>query len=271
MSQRKCVFCHISRYICTPRIQFPLQNLHVVSFSNNYDVICCLSAVFQFSFQRLLWTTSWLFIQMLMFIKVFYANVNYTQTFIFPVIEDMHITCKFIVNIRRETFCQRQNTKQLKTVFYSLISVKLFNTSHAYIITSAKKFAKYNTRFDGEIMQELMTYLDHYFTGSWRNTEYNSPKLTTIEIISETKLTVSGSFFAKLCASKITIVHSPVSKKTVAIKTSILNLNWTGCVILVKVALIRTAIYNVHLAINSFLLYRCTDRQTGQSSWGIWI
>ena len=41
MPLKKFVFRHISRYICTRRIQFILQNLRVVSFSNNDDVICC--------------------------------------------------------------------------------------------------------------------------------------------------------------------------------------------------------------------------------------
>ena len=35
MPQKKFVFRQLSRYICTRRIQFTLQNLHVVSFSNN--------------------------------------------------------------------------------------------------------------------------------------------------------------------------------------------------------------------------------------------
>ena len=30
--QKKFVFCQLSRYLCTRRIQFPLQNIHVVSF-----------------------------------------------------------------------------------------------------------------------------------------------------------------------------------------------------------------------------------------------
>ena len=62
MPLKKFVFSQISRYICTRRIQFTLQNLHVVFFSNNDDVICCFIGrgkdVFtvkflHFSFQRL--------------------------------------------------------------------------------------------------------------------------------------------------------------------------------------------------------------------------
>ena len=41
MTQKKFVFRQLSRYICTRRIQFLLQNIHVVSFSDNDDVICC--------------------------------------------------------------------------------------------------------------------------------------------------------------------------------------------------------------------------------------
>ena len=41
MPLKKFVFRQISRYICTRRIQFTLQNLHIVFFSNNDDVICC--------------------------------------------------------------------------------------------------------------------------------------------------------------------------------------------------------------------------------------
>ena len=43
MMQRKFVFRQLSRYtyICTRRIQFPLQNIHVVSFSDSDDIICC--------------------------------------------------------------------------------------------------------------------------------------------------------------------------------------------------------------------------------------
>ena len=39
MPLKKFVFRHISRYICTRRIQFTLQNLHMVFFSNNDDVV----------------------------------------------------------------------------------------------------------------------------------------------------------------------------------------------------------------------------------------
>ena len=62
MPLKKFVFSQISWYICTRRIQFTLQNLHVVFFSNNDDVICCFIGrgkdVFtvkflHFSFQRL--------------------------------------------------------------------------------------------------------------------------------------------------------------------------------------------------------------------------
>ena len=41
MPLKKFVFRQISRYICTRRIQFTLQNLHIVFISNNDDVICC--------------------------------------------------------------------------------------------------------------------------------------------------------------------------------------------------------------------------------------
>ena len=41
MTQKKFVFRQLSRYICTRRIQFILQNFHVVSFSDNDDVVCC--------------------------------------------------------------------------------------------------------------------------------------------------------------------------------------------------------------------------------------
>ena len=40
MTQKKFVFRQLSRYICTRRIQFLLQNFHVVSFSDNDDVVC---------------------------------------------------------------------------------------------------------------------------------------------------------------------------------------------------------------------------------------
>ena len=43
MIQKK--FCisstELVHVICTRKIQFTLQNIHVVSFSNNNDVICC--------------------------------------------------------------------------------------------------------------------------------------------------------------------------------------------------------------------------------------
>ena len=41
MTQKKFVFRQLSRYICTRWIQFLLQNFHVVSFSDNDDVVCC--------------------------------------------------------------------------------------------------------------------------------------------------------------------------------------------------------------------------------------
>ena len=41
MMRKKFVFCHLSRCVSTRRIQFPLQNIHEVSFSDNDDVICC--------------------------------------------------------------------------------------------------------------------------------------------------------------------------------------------------------------------------------------
>ena len=49
-----------------------------------------------------------------------------------------------------------------------------------------KKLFKYNTQICPENMQELMTYLVHYQTGSWHNTEYDWPKLMTIKLISKT-------------------------------------------------------------------------------------
>ena len=39
--QKKFVFCQLSRYVCTRKIQFLLQNIHIVSFSDDDDVICC--------------------------------------------------------------------------------------------------------------------------------------------------------------------------------------------------------------------------------------
>ena len=41
MMSKKFVFHQLSMYICTRRIKFPLQNINVVSFSDNGDVICC--------------------------------------------------------------------------------------------------------------------------------------------------------------------------------------------------------------------------------------
>ena len=41
MMQKKFVFLQLSRYVCTRRIQFRLQNIHVVSFLDNVDVVCC--------------------------------------------------------------------------------------------------------------------------------------------------------------------------------------------------------------------------------------
>ena len=41
MMQKKSVFCQLSRYVFTRRIHFPLRNIHVVSFSDNDDVIGC--------------------------------------------------------------------------------------------------------------------------------------------------------------------------------------------------------------------------------------
>ena len=38
---KKLVFRQLGRNMCTRRIQFPFQNLHVVSFSNNDHVIRC--------------------------------------------------------------------------------------------------------------------------------------------------------------------------------------------------------------------------------------
>ena len=37
MARKKFVFCQISRYICTRRIQFTFQNLREVSFSNYFS------------------------------------------------------------------------------------------------------------------------------------------------------------------------------------------------------------------------------------------
>ena len=42
---------------------------------------------------------------------------------------------------------------------------------------SCNKPFSYNSQIDQENMQELRTYLVHYQTGNWRNTEYNWPKL----------------------------------------------------------------------------------------------
>ena len=39
MPQKKFIFRQLSRYICTRKIQFTLQNLHIVSFSKIDDVI----------------------------------------------------------------------------------------------------------------------------------------------------------------------------------------------------------------------------------------
>ena len=44
MTQKKFVFRQLSRYICTRRIQFLIQNIDVVSFSDNVDVFANLSA-----------------------------------------------------------------------------------------------------------------------------------------------------------------------------------------------------------------------------------
>ena len=41
MMQKKFVFCQLSRYVCTRRIQFLLQDINVILLSNNDDVICC--------------------------------------------------------------------------------------------------------------------------------------------------------------------------------------------------------------------------------------
>ena len=40
-----------------------------------------------------------------------------------------------------------------------------------------KIIVKHNSQIDRENMLELMTYLVHYLTGNWRNTDYNWPKL----------------------------------------------------------------------------------------------
>ena len=37
MKQKEFVIRLLSRYICTRKIQFPLQNIRVVSFSDNYN------------------------------------------------------------------------------------------------------------------------------------------------------------------------------------------------------------------------------------------
>ena len=39
--EKEVFFRQLSRYVCTRRIQFPLQYIHVVSFSDNDGVICC--------------------------------------------------------------------------------------------------------------------------------------------------------------------------------------------------------------------------------------
>ena len=60
MTQKKFVFRQLSRYICTRRIQLLLLNIHVVSFSDNDDVICqqgkrhIYCVIFPFSFSVLL-------------------------------------------------------------------------------------------------------------------------------------------------------------------------------------------------------------------------
>ena len=41
MMQKKFVFCQLSRYVCTRRIQFLLQDINVILLSNNDDVISC--------------------------------------------------------------------------------------------------------------------------------------------------------------------------------------------------------------------------------------
>ena len=41
MIQKLFVFRPLSRYICTRRIELPLQNIHVVSFAGNDYVSCC--------------------------------------------------------------------------------------------------------------------------------------------------------------------------------------------------------------------------------------
>ena len=66
--------------------------------------------------------------------------------------------------------CRIQNIKTLKTVFNVVTSVKIFYTTLKHIPvtqnTSARKLFKYNGGTDGESMQELMTYLAQYLTGS---------------------------------------------------------------------------------------------------------
>ena len=57
-----------------------------------------------------------------------------------------------------------QKIKTLKTVFTSFTSVKIFYTPLGHITQniSTKKLCKNSARLDEEILQELMTYLDHY-------------------------------------------------------------------------------------------------------------
>ena len=67
--------------------------------------------------------------------------------------------------------------KKVKNCLLFFNFVKKIYTPHAYITqkTPAKKkkqLVKYNTQINRENMQELMTYLVHYLTGSRRNAEY---------------------------------------------------------------------------------------------------
>ena len=74
------------------------------------------------------------------------------------------LTCRLIVKIWRHRLFMTQNIKTLKTGFNSFTSVKIFYTPLGHITQniSTKKLRKYNARIDGEIMQELTTYLTHY-------------------------------------------------------------------------------------------------------------
>ena len=97
------------------------------------------------------------------------------------------MTFRLIVKIERHRFCRRQNTKKLKTAllfFYFhknlLHTSRIYNTEYFF-----KKPVKQNAQIDWGNMKELRTYLVHYQTEGWRNTEYNWTKLMKIKLISK--------------------------------------------------------------------------------------